>query len=145
MKRFNPIPYVILALCLYLLWGGGLPEWNWPGFGSNATYFIVLHEGTKDDFAFQDLATELQDSASPVAKEIAAAGWRTEVLDDNTLDKNDQPHPLLKKLGVFDTISDKRRELLAIALPDTLVSKEPIPADATAESVLKMIQAKGKR
>jgi hypothetical protein len=48
-------------------------------------------------------------------------------------------------LGVFDTISDTRRELLAIAPPDKLVSKETIPADATADSVLKMIQAKGKR
>jgi hypothetical protein len=137
------IPFILLAACLWLLLGGKLPEW--PSIGGGATYFVLLHAVEKTDPRFAELKQEVQDSASPVGKIIAESGWRAEALDDNQTDKNDQPHPLLKKLGVFDTISDTRRELLAIAPPDKLVSKETIPADATADSVLKMIQAKGKR
>lgn len=122
------------------------PKIEWPSIGpAVATHFIVLHEATKDDARFGELAQELQDFDSPVSKEIAAAGWDVDILDDNQTTGTNQPHPTLAALGLFDTIDDGRRELVAFNPPASLVAKEPIPADATAETVLAMIRAKGKR
>lgn len=139
-----PVLVICLLAAAWLVFGSGI-NIPWPSIGGGATHFIVLHEATKDDPKFADLAQELQDSLSPVSREVAAAGWKLWVLDDETTDKDDKPLDLLEKLGVFNSIDDNRRELLSVTPPDKLVSKEPIPADATAESVLKMIQAKGKR
>lgn len=145
MKRSHLFAVVLLAAVALILWGGelkGLP-WGWVGSGGGATSFIVLHDADFSDVAFNAIALDLQDSADPASQEIAAAGWRVQVLDDETRDGNDQPHPLLTKLGVYQSITDSRRELLAIRPPDTLVSQEQIPADATTETVLAMIRAKG--
>lgn len=132
---------LVAGVAVWLLLGGAVPSIG----GGGATHFIVLHDALKDDAKFADLKQEILDSASPVAKEIAAAGWRAEVLDDETTDKDDKPHPLLSKLGVFGTIEDARHELLAVAPPDKLVSKEVLPEDATAESVLALMKARGAR
>lgn len=134
---------IVLALAgAWLLLGGKLP--SFVG-GGGASHFIVLHDGTNDDARFGELTQELQDSSSPVAKEISAAGWWVQVLDDDNTTGDDQPHPTLKALGLFGTIQDSRRELVAFVPPAKIVSREPLPPDATAESVLTMIRAKGKR
>lgn len=151
------LPFALAAFCLVAAFGLPSvpsipwPEINWPVVVPpapptpvGATHFIVLHEATKDDARFGELAQELQDSSSPAATAIAAAGWKVQVLDDNATTGSDQPHPTLAALGVFDTIADGRRELVAFNPPATLVAKEPIPADATADSVLAMIQARGR-
>lgn len=143
MKLSKFMPFILLALCLWLAFGGGFPAW--PGIGGGATLFIVVREATKDDVRFGALKQELQDSNSTAAKEIAAAGWKSLVLDDDAMDKDDNPLPLFVKLGVYGSIADSRRELLAIAPPDKLVGKDVIPADATVDSVLAMMRARGKK
>lgn len=135
---------LVLAVAAMLLSSGG-KGCSVPGIASGASLFIVLHDGKHDDRAFSDLATEIQDSGHTVAKEIASAGWKAWVLDDESLDKDKQPLPLLVKLGVHGSITDGQRELLSIAPPDKLIAREPLPPDATAESVLALMRARGKR
>jgi hypothetical protein len=140
-SRFRlSLTVLVLAVAAMLLAGGGV-----PGIAGGASLFIVLHDGNYDDAAFSDMATEIQDSSHAVAKEIAAAGWKSWVLDDETLDGNKQPFPLLVKLGVYDSIKDGKRELLSVSPPDKLIAREPLPPDATAETVLALMKARGKR
>lgn len=111
--------------------------------GSQADTFIVLHEGTKDDATFSKLAKTIQDQESTVGKAIVDAGWQVFVLDDDAEDKNDQPLPLLVSLGVYGTITDAHHELLSVA-GGKLLNRETLPADATGESVLAKMQARGR-
>ncbi len=121
-----------------------LPSWvTWPSV-SAADQFIVLHEATKDDQAFSKLTKTLQDQESTVGKAIIDAGWKVFVLDDDAEDKNDLPLTLLKAIGVHGSITDAHRELLSVA-GGKLLKRETLPADATGESVLAMMQARGKR
>lgn len=139
MDRTRASLTVLVLLALALALGGG------GGIGYGASLFVVLHEPTKDDESFSKLAIQIQDSASTVAKEIAAAKWQALVLDDDAVDGNKQPLPLLVKLGVHGSITDSHRELLSVSPPDKLVARETIPPGATAESVLAMMRARGKR
>lgn len=146
MKRFPLIPILAFAAAALLMWGDLLPAvpWAWPG-GGGVDLFVVLHEAQNRDAAFSALATTLQDSATPQAQEIAAAGWQLLILDDDQLDGQKQPLPLLTKLGAFGTIDDNRRELLAIRRPDTVVHRETLAPTATAETVMATMRAKGVR
>lgn len=140
---------VAIVLVVLLSRGGG-GEWKWPEIpswpwvNSGADQFIVLHEGTKDDQLFSKLAKTLQDQDSTVGKSIIDAGWGVLVLDDDAEDKDDQPLKLLKSLGVHGSITDAHRELLSVA-GGKLLKRETLPADATGESVLAMMQTRGKR
>lgn len=146
MKRPSLFPLVLLAAVALVLYGDRLAlPWGWVVPGNGADLFIVLHEAQNRDAAFSTLATTLQDSATPQAQEIAAAGWTLQILDDDQLDGRKQPHPLLQKLGVFGTIEDNRRELLAIRKPDTVVHRETLAPTATAETVMATMRAKGVR
>jgi hypothetical protein len=150
MNRSVPLSKVLLLIVATAMFTAGvrlqgckIPEW--PVIGGGASHFIVLHEATKDNEAFGKLAVQLQDSSSEVSKQITAAGWKVWVLDDDNTVGSDQPNPLLVKLGVHGSIADARRELLCIAPGDKLVHKETLPPEATAATVLSIMQAKGKR
>lgn len=134
---------LLLAVAVGMIVGGvrmqgcALPKW--PTIGGGASHFIVVRESTKDDDAFGKLKVELQDSSSAASKAIADAGWKFWILDD------DDGAPILSTLGVAGSINDARRELLCISPPDKLVYRETLPPNATAASVLSVMQAKGKR
>lgn len=138
MKGWNWLFLSLIAVGAFVLASGG-------GLSGGASLFIILHESTKDDEAFSKMAIQIQDSASPVAKAISDAKWKALVFDDDATDGDTKPLKLLVDLGVHGTITDSKRELLSIAPPSTLVSKEPIPPDATGETVLSMMKARGKR
>jgi hypothetical protein len=144
LKRLDPIAFVLFLAAAWLAFGGvSIEGCRLPTIGGGADLFVVLHDGAKDDAATAELIQEFQDSDSPVAKEIAAAGWQALALDDDTTSPG--PKELLTKLGVHGSIADNRRELLAIAKPDKLVSREPIPPGTTADQLLAMMRARGKR
>lgn len=142
MKRFDGITIMLLlAAALAAFWGSGPVAPQTPG----ASIFFLLHDAKYDDARFAELLQETQDSASPVGRSIAAAGWKFSAPDDDAVMGDGTPDRLLTKLGVHGTINDARRELLAVAPPDKLLAKEPVPGDATAESLLAMMKARGKR
>lgn len=134
---------VLLALALVLSSGG--KGCTLPIVDGGASLFVLLHDGTHDDAKFAELVQEVQDTESPVGKAIAAAGWKAYAPDDDDVMGDGKPNPMLVKLGVHGSITDGRRELLSVDPPNKIIAKEPIPPDATAESVLLMMKARGKR
>ena len=137
MKR-SSLPWVLLIIALVLLNGIHLP------LGGRSDTFMVLRESTKDDLAFQEAVTELQDSESAVSKEIASHGWTVWVQDDDGVDGDNKPLDLLVKLKLHNTINDNKRFLVSLADDGTLVAKDELPPDATATTILDRIKAHGK-
>lgn len=136
-QRLNDL---LLIFALVMLW-----QSMGASASGGASLFIVLHEPSQDDNAFSQLAVALQDEQSATAKSIADAGWHLMVLPDDAKDSNKNPLPILKTLGVYDTINDSTHELLSVAPSSKLVAKETIPAGASADTVLSMMKARGKR
>lgn len=133
MRKLTPATTALFILATWLLWplfnGIGLPSLvNVPG----PRVVYILRESDQDSAAFSRMVNNLRDGA--IAKELEAGKHQVEVLDD------DNP-AAAKWLPALQGV--QMPAALVVAPPSKILAKQPLPADAKAETILALIKANG--
>lgn len=131
MRRIGPGEFAAIILWLVLQFGGLLPSLPsiglpWPSWFTPAgpRHLVIVRESADDTPDVARLLTNLREGA--IAQQLAAAGHRVTILDDDDRDAAGQPVPVLEAYKPFTL-----PELLVLTQQDKLVRRLKLPDSAT--------------